>query len=63
MERVQKITFMAAVFMFLSEMRPFEPYRSAYLTGPDENISLSEVNNTLYMYQSNYTQFQSYKFK
>jgi len=42
-EKEQKITFMVAVFMFLSEMRPFEPYRSAYLTGPDGNISLSEV--------------------
>lgn len=43
MEKWQKMTFMVAFYMFLIEIRPLEPFMTAYLTGPDGNISLSEV--------------------
>lgn len=33
--------------MFLSEIRPLNPYMSAYLTGPDGNVSLTEVMNLI----------------
>jgi len=44
MESWKKISYVVAIFMFLVEIRPLEPYLTAYLTGPDGNISLSEVH-------------------
>lgn len=43
MERWKNITYMVAIYMFLIELRPLEPYMTAYQTGPDGNISLFEV--------------------
>lgn len=43
MERWKKITNMAAVYIFLIQCRPLEPFGTAYLTGPDVNVSLLEV--------------------
>ncbi|XP_022169850.1 folate transporter 1-like isoform X2 [Myzus persicae] len=47
MESWKIITFNVAVYMFLFEIRPLETYLTAYLTGPDGNVSLSEVANTM----------------
>ncbi|XP_060877297.1 thiamine transporter 1-like [Metopolophium dirhodum] len=47
MESWKKITYVVAIFMFLIQIRPLEPYLTAYLTGPNGNISLSEVANSL----------------
>lgn len=30
--------------MFLIQLRPLEPYMTAYLTGPNGNVSLYEVS-------------------
>lgn len=43
MENWKLITYNVAVFMFFFEIRPLETYLTAYLTGPDGNVSLSEV--------------------
>jgi len=43
MESWKKISYVVGVFMFLIQIRPLEPYLTAYLTGPNGNISLSEV--------------------
>ncbi|KAL4144143.1 hypothetical protein QTP88_006369 [Uroleucon formosanum] len=47
MESWKKITYVVAIFMFLIQIRPLEPYLTAYLTGPNGNTSLSEVANSL----------------
>ncbi|XP_060835008.1 thiamine transporter 1-like isoform X1 [Rhopalosiphum padi] len=47
MENWKKITYVVAIFMFLVEIRPLEPYLTAYLTGPNGNISLSEAANSM----------------
>ncbi|XP_015374277.1 PREDICTED: thiamine transporter 1-like, partial [Diuraphis noxia] len=47
MESWKKITYVVAIFMFLVEIRPLEPYLTAYLTGPNGKISLSEVANSM----------------
>lgn len=43
MEKWKKTTYMVAIFTFLTELRPLDPYMTAYLTGPDGNLSLAEV--------------------
>jgi len=43
MESWKKVTYVVAIFMFLVQIRPLEPYLTAYLTGPNGKISLSEV--------------------
>lgn len=43
MESWKIITYNVAVYVFLFEIRPLETYLTAYLTGPDGNVSLSEV--------------------
>jgi len=50
MESWKIITYNVAVFMFLFEVRPLETYLTAYLTGPDGNVSLSEVTIIIYLY-------------
>ncbi|XP_008178375.1 thiamine transporter 1-like isoform X1 [Acyrthosiphon pisum] len=47
MESWKIITYNVAVYMFLFEIRPLETYLTAYLTGPDGNVSLSEVANSM----------------
>ncbi|XP_022169843.1 thiamine transporter 1-like [Myzus persicae] len=47
MESWRKITYVVAIFMFLIQIRPLEPYLTAYLTGPNGKISLSEVANSM----------------
>lgn len=44
MESSIKVTYMIAIFMFFIEVRPLQPYLTAYLTGPNGNVSLSEVS-------------------
>lgn len=60
MERWKKITYMAAAYMFLTELRPIEPYMSAYLTGPNGNVSLSEVKCIKYENDKNIHSFDFY---
>ncbi|XP_060853749.1 folate transporter 1-like isoform X2 [Rhopalosiphum padi] len=43
MESWKTITYNVAVYMFFFEIRPLETYLTAYLTGPDGNVSLSEL--------------------
>jgi len=43
MKNAKEITYTVGVFMFLIQLRPLEPYMTAYLTGPNGNVSLSEV--------------------
>lgn len=43
MERWKNITCMVIIYTFLIELRPLEPFITAYQTGPDGNISLFEV--------------------
>lgn len=43
MERWKNITYTVVIYMFLIELRPLEPFMTAYQTGPDGNISLFEV--------------------
>lgn len=43
MESWKKVSYTVCVFMFLSHTCPLNPYITAYLTGPNGNISLSEV--------------------
>jgi len=50
MESWKIITYNVAVYMFLFEVRPLETYLTAYLTGPDGNVSLSEVTFIIYLY-------------
>lgn len=50
MESWKIITYNVAVYMFLFEVRPLETYLTAYLTGPDGNVSLSEVTILLLIY-------------
>ncbi|XP_025193682.1 thiamine transporter 2-like isoform X2 [Melanaphis sacchari] len=47
MEKWKIITYNVAVFMFFYGLRPLDTYLTSYLTGPDGNISLSEVANTM----------------
>ncbi|VVC41677.1 Hypothetical protein CINCED_3A003817 [Cinara cedri] len=46
MERWKKITYIVALYMFLTQSRPLEPFMTAYLTS-NGDISLSEVANTV----------------
>jgi len=50
MESWKKITYVVAIFMFLVETRPLEPYLTAYLTGPNGKISLSEVPSIFFKF-------------
>jgi len=43
MKEWQKTTYMVAIYMFFLELRPLEPFMTAYLTGPDADLSLNEV--------------------
>lgn len=43
MEDSEKIMYKVAVYIFLFEVRPLESYLTAYLTGPNGNVSLFEV--------------------
>ncbi|VVC41678.1 Reduced folate carrier,Major facilitator superfamily domain [Cinara cedri] len=47
MEYWKKVTFLLSLYMFLFEIRPLETYLTSYLTGPNGNVSLSEVANTM----------------
>ncbi|XP_060835087.1 thiamine transporter 1-like [Rhopalosiphum padi] len=38
---------MVAIYLFLLELRPLEPFMTAYLIGPDANLSLNEVATTI----------------
>lgn len=42
MEKWKKITYLVAVYMFVTQARPLEPYMTAYLTS-NRDVSLSEV--------------------
>lgn len=50
MESWKIITYNVAICMFFFEIRPLETYLTAYLTGPDGNVSLSEVIIIIYIY-------------
>ncbi|XP_026812981.1 folate transporter 1-like isoform X2 [Rhopalosiphum maidis] len=43
----KKTTYMVAIYLFLLEFRPLEPFMTAYLIGPDANLSLKEVATTI----------------
>ncbi|KAL4144145.1 hypothetical protein QTP88_006371 [Uroleucon formosanum] len=43
MKKWKKTTYMVAIYLFLLELRPLEPFMTAYLTGPDANLTLNEV--------------------
>ncbi|XP_050424522.1 thiamine transporter 1-like [Adelges cooleyi] len=47
MEEWKKITLMTTVLAFLLEIRPLDPFLTAYLTGPDVNVPLDEVAEVL----------------
>lgn len=50
MESWKIITYNVAVYMFLFEVRPLETYLTAYLTGPDGNVSIFEVTFIIYLF-------------
>lgn len=43
MEKWKKMSYMVAIYMFFIELRPLEPYMTAYQIGPDGNVSFYEV--------------------
>lgn len=43
MRKWKKTTYMVAIYLFLLELRPLEPFMTAYLIGPDANLTLNEV--------------------
>ncbi|XP_025208659.1 thiamine transporter 1-like [Melanaphis sacchari] len=43
MEKWKKTTYMVAIYLFLIDLRPLEPFMTAYLIGPDASLSLDEV--------------------
>jgi len=43
MEHWKRTAYKVAIFMFLFGIKPLGSYLTAYLTGPDGNVSLSEV--------------------
>jgi len=43
MKKWEKTTYMVAIYLFLLELRPLEPFMTAYLIGPDADLSLTEV--------------------
>jgi len=43
MKKWEKTTYMVAIYLFLLELRPLEPFMTAYLIGPDADLSLNEV--------------------
>lgn len=47
MQKWKKTTYMMAIYLFLLELRPLDPFTTAYLLGPDANLSLNEVINIL----------------
>lgn len=47
MKKWKTTTYMVAIYLFLLELRPLEPFTTAYLLGPDANLSLNEVINVL----------------
>lgn len=51
MEKWKKMSYIVAVYLFLIELRPLEPYLTAYQIGPNGNISLSEVGNNDYAFK------------
>lgn len=49
MKKWEKTTYMVAVYLFLLELRPLEPFMTAYLIGPDAELSLNEVMTVIYL--------------
>lgn len=47
MEKWKKMSYLVAVYLFFIELRPLEPYLTAYLIGPDGSLSLYEVHNKI----------------
>jgi len=48
-----EISYTVYIFMFLTHVYPLNPYITAYLIGPDGNISLPEITiiiNYVYIY-------------
>lgn len=43
MESWKKITFFVAVFAFVREFRPIEPFYAAYMTSPYINCTVEQV--------------------
>ncbi|MFT7799759.1 thiamine transporter 1 [Arapaima gigas] len=41
-------TFLLCVYGFFSSLRPLEPFLTAYLLGPDKNLSVNQVVNEVY---------------
>jgi len=54
MKKWKKTTYMMAIYLFLLELRPLDPFMTAYLLGPDANLSLNEVINILIYLLLNY---------
>lgn len=50
MKRWKKITYMVAIYKLLVELRPLDPYLTAFLTGPSGKVSLTEVITITYLY-------------
>ncbi|VVC26728.1 Reduced folate carrier,Major facilitator superfamily domain [Cinara cedri] len=48
MENWKKITFFVAVFAFVREFRPIEPFYAAYMTSPYINCTVEQVPKELY---------------
>jgi len=49
MKKWEKTTYMVAIYLFLLELRPLEPFMTAYLIGPDAGLSLKEVTTLIYL--------------
>ena len=49
MKKWEKTTYMVAIFLFILELRPLEPFMTSYLIGPDANLSLHEVITVIYL--------------
>lgn len=49
MRNWKTISLFVCVFAFARELRPIEPFYSAYMTSPAVNITLEQVNITDYL--------------
>ncbi|CAH1720416.1 unnamed protein product [Aphis gossypii] len=47
MQKWKKTTYMMAIYLFLLELRPLDPFTTAYLLGPDANLSLNEIATSI----------------
>ncbi|XP_022169842.1 thiamine transporter 1-like [Myzus persicae] len=47
MKKWVKTSYMVAIYLFLLELRPLEPFMTAYLIGPDADLSLNEVSTVI----------------